>query len=231
MGFLSEYANKSGLQKHQTGPKVTPGGSYGNPSLSSRASITRLVEAFRSQSPGGWSDDRWEQSKHLVGITYVCAHRICEQMSQAEFQVFIRDPSHPQGKREVTEKDKPQTKKLHDLGIKPWDLVELLERPNDEDSFGDMMYKWGQQLLLTGMGLTWMLPNELGIPMQLFSVPTAIAIPQPTINPEFPHGFYRIQPVYPYGPFSSYPTPASAVGAPIPAHWLKCQKPFASIIS
>jgi phage portal protein BeeE len=65
-----------------------------------------------------------------------------------------------------------------------------------------------------------MVPNVFGTPFELYSVPTALAIPQPVINPEYPHGFYRIQPVYPYGPFSSYPTPASAVGAPIPAQWM-----------
>ena len=65
-----------------------------------------------------------------------------------------------------------------------------------------------------------MVPNELGTPFELYPIPTAIAIPQPAINPDYPDGYYRIQPVYPYGPFSSYPTPTTAVGAPIPAQWM-----------
>lgn len=79
---------------------------------------------------------------------------------------------------------------------------------------------WNMQMDLTGSALTWMVPNALGIPYELYSIPTAIAIPQPAVNPDYPDGYYRIQPVYPYGPFSSFPTPTSAVGAAIPAQWI-----------
>ena len=79
---------------------------------------------------------------------------------------------------------------------------------------------WQLQMDLTGMALTWMVPNKLEAPYELYPIPTSLAIPQPAINPDYPDGYYRIQPVYPYGPFSSYPTPATAVGAPIPAQWM-----------
>ena len=65
-----------------------------------------------------------------------------------------------------------------------------------------------------------MVPNALGTPYELYCIPTAIAIPQPAVNPDYPDGYYRVQPVYPYGPFSSYPSPTTAVGAPIPAQWV-----------
>ena len=186
----------------------TPGGSWGRSNIAGSAAYKRLLQAMRSMAPGGWSDDRWEQSKHYVGITYVASHRTGEQMAQAEFNVFQKDEHAPKGKIPV--------KKGHP-GYK---LVELLEKPNNDDSFGDWLYRINQQMDLTGMGLTWMVPNKLGIPFELYSIPTAIAIPQPAINPEFPDGYYRIQPIYPYGPFSSYPTPSTAVGAPIPAEWM-----------
>lgn len=179
-------------------------GGWGRSAANSTAML-RLIQAMRSDAPGGWSDDRWEQSKHFNGIAYVCIHRKSEQLSQAEFQVFHKDPTHPDGKRPASSSHP---------------LVRLLERPNRDDSFGDMMYRWNQQSDLTGKALTWMLPNELSVPFEMYSIPTAIAIPQPVINPEYPHGFYRIQPVYPYGPFSSYPTPTSSAGAPIPAEWM-----------
>ncbi len=104
--------------------------------------------------------------------------------------------------------------------VAPYDLVRLLERPNRQDYWGKIMYRWCQQKMLTGTALTWMVPNALGTPMELYCIPTVIAIPQPAINPDYPDGFYRIQPIYPYGPFSSYPTPTTAVGAPIPAQWM-----------
>lgn len=193
-----------------------PGGAFGRTSISGGAAFKRLLEAFRSSAPGGWSDDRWEESKHLTGIAYVAITAICRQLSQAEFQLFRRDRRHPEGKVPVKEDDPPEGGRQ----VRPFELVELLEKPNRQDSFGKMMYRWGQQLRLTGSALTWMVPNQLGVPMELYPIPTAMAIPQAVINADYPEGFYRIQPIYPYGPFSSYPTPASAVGAAIPAQWM-----------
>jgi phage portal protein BeeE len=192
------------------------GGTYGRSTVSARNSFVRLLEAFRSGAPGGWSDDRWEQTRHFTGIAYVAIHRIATQLQGAEFQVFMKDPTHPDGKRPVSESDLPQGDRM----VRPYDLVTLLEKPNRQDSFGKMMYRVAQQKFLTGTAYLWMVPNQLGTPMELYCVPTALAIPQPAVNPDFPDGYFRIQPVYPYGPFSSYPTPSSAVGAPIPAQWM-----------
>jgi hypothetical protein len=98
--------------------------------------------------------------------------------------------------------------------------VEVLQKPNKQDYFGKMLYRLHQQKALTGSAKLWMVPNKLGTPCELYIIPTAMAVPQPVVNPEFPHGYYRIMPLYPYGPFSSYPTPYSAAGAPIPAEWI-----------
>lgn len=200
--------------------RPTPGGSYGRSSISEPASMKRLLQAMRSMAPGGWSDDRWEQSfRNFIGIAYVAIHRIASMWQQAEFQLFRKvrkDKQNPDGKVPVNEDDPPEGDRL----VKPYDLVRLLERPNRQDYFGKYMYRVCQQKYLTGTALTWMVPNALGVPHELYCIPTAIAIPQPAINPDYPDGYYRIQPIYPYGPFSSYPTPATAVGAPIPAQWV-----------
>ena len=186
-----------------------PGSAQRSVLHSNEASFIRLLQAMRSDAPGGWSEDRWEQtSKHFYGITYVAIHRLAMQMSRAEFQVFREDPDHPDGKRPVTRRDEA------------WELVQLLRRPNRQDSFGKLMYRWTQQKLLTGSALTWQVPNMFGKPYELYSIPTCLAIPQSTAHPQYPHGYFRIQPVYPYGPFSSYPTPNTAVGAIIPAQWM-----------
>lgn len=191
----------------------TAGGSWGR-SVSSKNALVRLLEALRSRAPGGWTDDRYEQTRSFQNIQYIAIHRCCEQMSQAEFRVSHKDPNHPDGKRPVT----PDETTLEKNG--PYDLVKLLEQPNPEDSFGDLMYWWNQQLDLTGMALTWMVPSQLGTPIELYPIPTSTAIPQPAISPDYPDGYYRIQPLYPFGPFSNYPTVNSAVGAPIPAQWM-----------
>lgn len=189
-------------------PKTRPGGSWGRGIISEGAAFKRLLQAMRSMAPGGWSDDRYEQSRHYTGIVYTAIHRCGEQMSQAEFQVFEKDEREPDGKRPIAK------------GHPGYALIKLLEKPNDDDSFGELMYNWNLQMDLTGTALTWMVPNKLGTPFELYPIPTAIAVPQPAINPDYPDGYYRIQPLYPYGPFSSYPTPTTAVGAPIPAQWM-----------
>src|SRR5439155_1006008 len=71
-------------------PKVVPGGSYGRSSVSGANSYRRLLQAMRSMSPGGWSDNRWEQWKHWVGIAYIAGHRSAEAMAQSEFAVYIK---------------------------------------------------------------------------------------------------------------------------------------------
>lgn len=198
------------------------GGSVTGSTVSSAAATARLIQALRSMAPGGWSDNRWEQTNHFVGSVYVAIDRTSKMLQQAEFAVYKKDHSHPDGKRPITPEDPPEGGRF----CRPYDLVELLEKPNQQDSFGSCMYRRSQQKRLTGSALEWMVPNSLGVPMELYVIPTAIMIPQTVVSPAFPQGFYRCQPVYPYGPFSSYPTPNSAVGAPIPAEWvLKYQYP------
>lgn len=199
----------------QQQPPENPG--WGRSMVSTNNATKRLIEALRSMAPGGWSDDRWGETQHLLGITYVAIHRQCELLTQSEFEVFVKDRTHPDGKRPI----RPEDPVMGDrYGIKPWDLVQLLEHPNKQDDWGDLVSRWNQQMDLTGTALTWLVPNRLGTPYELYPIPTALAIPQPAVNPDFPDGYYRIQPVYPYGPFSSYPTPAAAVGAAVPAQWM-----------
>lgn len=192
------------------------GGSWGRGMLSEPASYKRLLEAMRSMAPGGWSDNRWEQSKHLTGLNFVAITRIGMQLSQAEFSVLKQIGPGPDDVREVTPKDPAEGGRE----ATPYDLVKILKVPNNQDSFGKLMWRSYQQKALTGTALNWMVPNKFGDPYELYTIPTAIAIPQPAINPDYPDGYWRIQPLYPYGPFSSYPTPATAVGAPIPAQWM-----------
>lgn len=192
------------------------GGSYVR-SLTLEGSLKRLLEALRARAPGGWSDDRYEQTlRHFKGIVYVGIHRVGTQLQQAEYNVYVKDRNHPDGKREVMEDDPPHGNRF----VKPYDLVKLLGRPNTSDSFGKLMYRWNQQQMLTGTALTWMVPNRLGTPMELYSIPTAMAMPQPVIRHDYPKGYWYIQPIYPAGPFSTYPSPASTTGAIVPNEWM-----------
>lgn len=166
------------------------------------ASMKKLLDTLKSRAPAGWSDDRWEQSRHFIGIAYVAIHRQNEQLSQAEFQVFRKSAEHPDGKVPV-ESDHP--------------LVNLLSKPNPIDGFGDLMEHINLQLDLTGSGLIFLHMNMLGKPMGIYPMPTSQMIPGSTMSPEYPDGYYRAQPVYPYGPFTSYGAPTSATGTNVDA--------------
>ncbi len=202
-----EIFGSNSRDKEEPSRVTADGGSYGRSNISTEMSFKRLLQAMRSLAPGGWTDDRWEQSKRFVDIVYIAIHRQNELLTQAEFQVWEKDESSPEGKRPA----KSDSSKR---------LIDLLEKPNKEDGFGDLLSQWNLQLDLTGSALTWMVPNVDGQPYELYPIPTATAIPQPVVNPQYPNGYYRIQPLYPYGPFSSFPVPNSAVGAAIPAEWM-----------
>jgi len=125
-------SKEEGMQGTQ--PPVIPGGSFGRSMVSEPAAFKRLLQAMRSMAPGGWSDDRWAQSKAFIGIAYVAIHRICTQLQMAEFKVYEKDDNHPDGKRPVRR------------GHPGFVLNRILERPNKQDSFGKMMYRLGQQV-------------------------------------------------------------------------------------
>lgn len=203
-----EVFGGTAVSKEDGKPNVQNATRSGRSLTASDVAMRRLLQAYRSKTPGGWSDDRSEQSRHFVGIAYVAIHRCCEQLAQAVPRVMRKDHRHPDGKRPVQK------------GEEGYDLVELLERPNHDDSFGDLIYNWGMQLDLTGMALTWMVPNVLGVPMELYPIPTATAQSGPIMTAEYPDGYWQIMPIYPNGPFSQYPTPLTAAGARIDSKWM-----------
>lgn len=96
-------------------------------------------------------------------------------------------------------------------------LYKFLLNPNKNDTFDELMYQWSSQLDLTGTSLIWMISNTLGIPVELRSIPTALAIPQPSTTDNYPNGFYRIQPIYPYGTWENISVHPITI---IPAEWM-----------
>jgi phage portal protein BeeE len=238
MGVISNYVKQGGkdrapewrrafgTSKEDGMPKprndAPPGGSWArSASVGAGPSQIRLVESLYAGAPSGWTDDRWEQTlRHYTGPNFVAISKICRQLSRAEFQVMVEDDMAEDGQRPVMKSDPPRGPRAELFQIFPYDLVTVLKRPNRQDSFGKWMYRVGQQRRLTGQALTWMLPDGTGTPRSLYCIPTAMMIPQPTVNPEFPEGWYRVQPIYPYGPFSTYPTPAYSVGAPVGKQWV-----------
>lgn len=122
------------------------------------------------------------QSQEINFSCYTYTYQMSQLLSKAKFTVFDRNKYNKN----------------------TWDLCNLLENPNSEDTFGDLMYHWNTQMDLTGIGLTWMVPNRFNIPTKLYPIPTAVAVPHPAVA-DYPNGYYRMQHLIPYKPFKTHP--------------------------
>jgi len=161
-----------------------------------------LRAALRSRAPGQWSVSRQELARHLTSSIYLAINTMQKHAAAATKQVFERTNDQKTGDIELG----PQER-----------ICQLLESPNNDDTWGDVMEGITQQKSLTGISLTWTpQENDNDVPTELYVIPTASALPWPP-SPIYPHGSYLIQPYYPYGPFSTIPSYQSAAGARIPA--------------
>jgi len=77
-------------------------------------------------------------------------------------------------------------------------LLRLMERCNPEWSGATLRFAIAQQLCLTGTALVWIVRNGLGVPVELYVIPTGLATPRfPT--PAFPKGSWWLAPVSAWG--------------------------------
>jgi phage portal protein BeeE len=81
-------------------------------------------------------------------------------------------------------------------------LVKLLQRPNPEWSGVTFLFALIQQIALTGTGLVWCIRNGMGAPVELYVIPTGLAIPRAP-SAEFPKGSYWITPLSAWGLYST----------------------------
>ncbi len=178
----------------------------------SRTAVDYLLNALRSAAPGAWSDNRLEQTNHFVGCAFLAINTLMKQAASSELCVWKRDPQDPEHKQRMGLDDP---------------LVQLLMNPNNQDDYGMNMRRTVQQIGLTGSCLSWQVPNSFprwdmpeernqGQPSEMYVIPTALATPIPQYM-GYPQGAYRVQPLYPYGPFATLPNMASAAGAVVDA--------------
>lgn len=154
-----------------------------------------LLAALRSNAPGQWSQNPLEQARHFTSAVFLAINTLAKQAENAEFKIFERDDDPDNGLAELPYSDP---------------LCRLFEDPNPEDGLGDLLYQITQQLALSGISLVWApRDNPLGLPSELYSIPTATALPQPP-SPEYPGGSYLVQPYYPYGGYPVVTTPQVA---------------------
>jgi hypothetical protein len=81
-------------------------------------------------------------------------------------------------------------------------LVKLLNRVNPEWSGVTFLFALVQQIALTGIGLVWCVRNGLGVPVELYVIPTGLTIPR-SPTPEFPNGSFWLTPLSTWGMYPS----------------------------
>ena len=91
--------------------------------------------------------------------------------------------------------------------------IQLLTRPNQGQSWAELLADLGAEFDKTGKALLWMVPNQMGVPYEYYSVPVATATLQPVFG-SYPNGYYRIQSLYPIG------APKELKGSIVPAEWI-----------
>lgn len=73
-----------------------------------------------------------------------------------------------------------------------WDLVNLFKNPSSTTTFGDLIVDYANQMDLTGSAFIWMVPNVLGIPYELYLIPTFKVSPKPIIDSNF-NSYWKIE--------------------------------------
>jgi len=171
-----------------------------------RMAVGAIRSAMRTGGPGGWASDHREEAMHVAGWQYVAIRAKCIQAMQATCEVYSTAPSRAESsklRRRMIRKSFGSIARYKALYNEEEDettplppehpLVELLKRPNPQQSGAMFRFDVVQQLESTGTALVWNVPNMLGRTVERYVIPTAIATP---IAPsgEYPRGGWRIDP-------------------------------------
>lgn len=170
------------------------------------AAAVALLETFRSDPPGWWADNRFEQVKHFVGLTYIAINAVMDAHYGATVQVMQRQRRDAGritfGPGGTVAKALPGAhSQANDEEYTPFDdddhpLMKWINYPNEHQCFADQLSYLIMQLLLTGEQYVWAVPNLQGKPVESYALPSAFTTPhlQPGQSLNYPNGAYRVQP-------------------------------------
>lgn len=129
--------------------------------------------------PGGWSGDRWQQVLHYKQWVYIAVRAIASNVAMLRPRVALvetrdRDRAINEATRAARRKAlaTPQEhEQLEPVGPEH-PLVRLFNDPNEPDTAFDLWYELAMFLELTGTGYLWAYPNGLGLPAELWVIPS-----------------------------------------------------------
>jgi HK97 family phage portal protein len=156
--------------------------------------------------PGAWTQDRAEQVRHFHGWNYVAIRAIAEEFAGKPPTIAVR--RRPEEARARQEKgfsllDGRRRKKAltvvpshEELELLDRDhrLVQLLEHPNDCDTSWEFWYRTLMYLELTGNAFWWLVPDELGLPCELWILPSQWVWPRWDRKPGHLIDYYDVRP-------------------------------------
>jgi hypothetical protein len=184
------------------------------------AGTVTLVDQLRRDAPGQWTDNRLEQAQHYRGVIYVAIRALMDAILSSTVQINRKHRRFHQTSLRRLEKALPTPHaNSQDEQFRPFDdpdhsLVKLVDRPNRTETFNEVLAQMVMQYQLTGSALLWGNPNKLGLPAELYVLPTALCYAQPP-DPRYPEGWWRVTQFYPAGGFGILPSPIAGGGSPV----------------
>lgn len=184
-----------------------------------------MLDTFRRQPPGAWSDNRWEQVAHYRDVIYVAIRSIMDLISGADFCVSRKKRK---SKNRTTFMKSGGATQAHgrDEDYIPFEdydhpLARLTRRPNEVETMGELAAKLVLQNRLTGVAPLWCVPNNAGRPVELWALKVALLQPLYQQSLLYPHGAWRVTP-YTQGGWSGFlPGRIGSAGAVLPGEEVK----------
>lgn len=180
-----------------------------------------LADQLRRDTAGQATDNRLEQSAHYRGVIYVAVRAIMDAVQGCSVRVTKKKKKRDKDKKLGTVAKALVTPQAHQndeqwVPVSDTDnsLVKLLDRPNRTETVQDLLAYVALQYLLTGSALMWTNRDSIGLPAELYVLPTALCYPQPATT-DYPQGWWRVTQYYPSGGFGILPSPVAGGGVPI----------------
>lgn len=175
-------------------------------------------------APGMWATNHLAESQQCRGWQYVATQTVARMASQAELQVhFVGEPVEQKRRAKKALKiarligDRRTERQMRRILRKSGEataqggtkvdrtpvggedaMLRLLQRPNPEWSLNTFLFVGAQQIALTATALVWRVRGELGVPTELYILPTGLTTPQPP-TADFPMGSYYLAPPSAFG--------------------------------
>lgn len=154
----------------------------------------RLLWQFRHDPPTYTLDNVYEQANHYTDVVYLAIRTLWKALSAATVQLVKERKTVPKLGLARKAISGPGSQGAGDEKFVPvmnHPLSKVLRRPSEKESFSKFLARALIQRCLHGRLLVWGPRNRLGVPRELYVLPTAMCWPVPP-SPMYPAGAWRV---------------------------------------